>query len=72
MSILTRITDRKIPCVYTHVYHIMKNRRPGRYNSQRHAGSRKYFSGLSNGKSNESVYCEGSGKNLEMFLLRKR
>ena len=44
---MTRITDRKIPCVYIHVYQIVKNRGPGPYNLLRHADNRKYFSGLS-------------------------
>ena len=44
---LTRITDQKILCLYTHVYHIMKNEGPGPYNSLRHVDNRKYFSGLS-------------------------
>ena len=43
---LTRITGRKIPCVYIHVYQIIKNRGPGPYNSLRHADNTKYFSGL--------------------------
>ena len=47
ISILTRITDRKIPCVYIDVYKIIKNWGPGPYNSLRHADNRKYFSGLS-------------------------
>ena len=47
INILTRITDRKIPFVYIHVFQIVKNRGPGPYNLQRHAGNRKYFSGLS-------------------------
>ena len=47
INILTRITDRKIPCVYIHVYHITKNQGPGPCNSLRHADNRKYFSGLS-------------------------
>ena len=47
INILTRITDRKIPCVYIHVYHIIKYWEPGPYNSLRHADNRKYFSGLS-------------------------
>ena len=46
-NLLTRITDRRIPCVYTHAYHVIKNRGPGPYNSLRHADNRKYFSGLS-------------------------
>ena len=45
--ILTRITDWKIPCVYIHVYQIIKNQRPGPYNSLRHADNRKYCSGHS-------------------------
>ena len=44
---MTRITDRKIPCVYIHIYQIIKDRAPGPYNSLRHANNRKYFSGLS-------------------------
>ena len=36
INILTRITDWKIPCVYTHVYHIIKNREPGLYNYLHH------------------------------------
>ena len=47
LNLLTRITDRKIPSLYTHVYHVIKNRGPGPYNSLRHADNRKYFSGLS-------------------------
>ena len=43
---LTRITDRKIPCVYIRVYRITKNWGPGLYNSLRHADNRRYFSGL--------------------------
>ena len=63
---LTRITDRKIPCVYIHVYRITKNRGPGPYNSLRHADNRRYFSGsLSNAKLRGSAHVllgEGSGK----------
>ena len=33
--------------MYIHVDQIIKNRRPGSYNSLRHADSRKYISGLS-------------------------
>ena len=44
---LTRITDWKIPCVYIHVYQIIKNWEPGLYNSLHHADNKKYFSGLS-------------------------
>ena len=45
-NIQTRITYQKIPCLYTHVYQIIKNWGPGPYYSLRHA-DRKYFSGLS-------------------------
>ena len=73
---LTKITDRKIPCVYIYVYQIIKNRGPGPYNSLRHANNRKnFFGSLSNTKSKGSAHVllgEGSGKNLETFLLRKR
>ena len=44
---LTRITDRKIPCVYIRAYEKIKNWGRGPYNSLRHADNRKYFSGLS-------------------------
>ena len=47
ISILTRITDPKIQCVYIHLYQILKNWRPGPYNSLRHADNRKDFLGLS-------------------------
>ena len=61
--------------MHIHVYQIMKNRGPGPHNSKRHAVNRKYFSSLSNTKSKESAHVslgEGSGKTLEMFLLKKR
>ena len=47
MNTLIRITDRKVQCVYIHVCQIIRNQGPGPYDSQRHADSRKYFSGLS-------------------------
>ena len=47
INILTRITNRKIACVYIHAYQIMKNRGPGRYNSQRHPDNTKKCSDLS-------------------------
>ena len=75
INILTRITDRKIPCVYIHVYHIIKYWEPGPYNSLRHADNRKYFSGLSvmqNRKEAHVLLGDGREKNLETFLLRKR
>ena len=40
---LTRITDRKIPCVYIHVCQVIRNQGPGPYNSLRQADNRKYF-----------------------------
>ena len=73
--ILARITDQKISYVYVHVYRIIKNWGPGLFNSVRHADNRKYFLGLSNVKlkGNGNVLLgDGSGKNLDMFLLRKR
>ena len=62
---LTRITDRKIPCVYIHVYQITKNRGHGPYNSLRHADKRRYFSGLSLPRNRWKAHVllgEGSGK----------
>ena len=62
---LTRITDRKIPCVYIHVYRITKNWGPGPYNSLRHADNKIFFGSLSNAKSKGSAHVllgEGSGK----------
>ena len=43
---LTRITDRKIPCVYIQFCQI-KKLGPGPYISLHHADSRRCFSGLS-------------------------
>ena len=43
---MTRITDWKIPCVFTHVYHIIGSWGPGPYNSLCDAGNRKYFFGI--------------------------
>ena len=45
------------------------------HNCLRHTDNKKYFSVFSNAKlrGNTNVLLgEGSGKNLEMFLLRKR
>ena len=73
--ILTRIPDRKILRVYSCLSNDIKNRGPGPCNSLRHIHDRKYFSGLSNTKSKGSVHDplgEGSERNLEMILLRKR
>ena len=61
--------------VYIQVYHIRKNRGPGPYNSLRHANNRRYFSGLSLTRNRREAHVslgEESGKNLEIFLLRKR
>ena len=57
-----------------YVYQIIKDGRPGLYNSLRHADNRKYFLGLSHAKSKGSTHDllgEGRGKNLYMLLLRK-
>ena len=50
ISMLTRITDQKILCVYIHVYQITKNWGPGRYNSLRHADNEIFFGSLFNVK----------------------
>ena len=56
ISMLTRITDRKISCVYICAYRITKNRGPGPCNSLRHANNRKYFSGLSLTRNRREVH----------------
>ena len=74
MNILTRITNRRIPFVRSCLSDIIKNRRPGPYNSLRHADNRKYFPSLSNTKSKGNPHVslgQGSGKDLELFLLIK-
>ena len=43
---MTRITDRKISCVYIHVYHIIKIWGTGPYNSLYYDDKRKHFSGF--------------------------
>ena len=53
---LTRITDRKIRCVYIHVYQITKKWGPGPDNSPCHADNTRYFSTLSNAKSKGSAH----------------
>ena len=58
----TRITDRKIPCVYIHVYRITKNGGPGPCNSLRHADDRRYISGL---------FPTRNRKETHMFYLAK-
>ena len=40
---LTRITDRKISCVYIHVYRLTKNLGPVSYNPLHHTDNRRYF-----------------------------
>ena len=72
---LTRIRDRKILCVYIHVYRITKNWGPGPYNSLRHADNKRYFSGLSLTRNEGKRTCltwRGKWENLSRFLLRKR
>ena len=74
INILTRITDQNIPCVYIHVYQITKNWAPGPYNSVSQADNRKIFWVSPNAKSKGTAHIlldNGSGKNLQMFLLRK-
>ena len=44
---MTRITDRKIPFAYIHVYQVIKNQGRDPYNWLRHADNKKYFLGLS-------------------------
>ena len=58
-----------------HVSQIIKNRVPALYNSLRHTDNRKYFLGISvtqNQREAHMFNLAKSGKNLEMFLLRKR
>ena len=62
---LTRVIDWKIPCIYFHIYQIIKNWVPGLYNSLCRADNRRYFLGLSNVKLKGSAHVllgEGSGK----------
>ena len=47
IKLLTRITDRKILCVYIQVYRITKNWGPGPYDSLHHIDNGRHFSGLS-------------------------
>ena len=76
-SILTRITDWKILCVYIiHVYRITKNWGPGPCNSLHHADNRRYFLSLSsaNMKSKGSAHVlhdEGSGKIWTCYCWEK-
>ena len=59
---LTKIAERKIPCVYIHAYQITKNWGPGPYNSVRHTDNRRYFSGLS---------LKGNWREAHMFYLAR-
>ena len=43
ISMHTRMTDGKIPCVYIHVYRKTKNWGPGPYHSLRHNDNKRYF-----------------------------
>ena len=53
---LTRITDKKILCVYIHVYRITKNCGPGPFNPLCHSDNRRYFSGLSLTRNRREVH----------------
>ena len=64
---LTRITDRKIPCVFIHVYCITKNWGPGPYNSLRHSDNRRYFSGLSLTRNRRKAHMFYSVRELGKF-----
>ena len=60
--------------MYIHIYQTRKYLELGTYNSIHDVDIRKKFFGLSNPKLRESVHVslgEGSGKNLDMFLLRE-
>ena len=72
---LNRITERMIPCVYSYLLSKTKSRGPGWFNSLHHTDDKNIFGSLSNTKSKGSTrdsHGEGSGRKLEMFLLRKR
>ena len=64
---LTRITDRKIPCVYIRAYEKIKNWGPGPYNSLRHADNRKYFSGLSLTRNPREVHMFNLAREVGKF-----
>ena len=62
---LTRITDRKILCIYIHVCQITENWGPCLYNSLCHADNRRYFWSLSlmwNQREAHVLLGKGSGK----------
>ena len=67
ISILTRIIGRKIPCVYIHVYQIIKNWGLGPYNSPRHADNRRYFSGLFLTRNRREAYMFYLAKEVGKF-----
>ena len=75
ISMLTRITDRKSPCVDIHVYQTIKNWGPGPCNPLRHADNRTYFSGLpltENRREAQNVLLgEGRGKILTCSCWEK-
>ena len=59
---MTRITDRKIPCVYSCLSNKKKNRGPGPYNSKCHVDNRKCFLGL---------FLTGNQGEAHMFYLAR-
>ena len=71
-GVLNKITDGKILCVNSCLLNDIKNRIPGPYNSLRHTHDRKHFSNTKSKGSAQDLLGEGSGRNLGMFLLRKR
>ena len=64
---LTRIADRKIACVYVHVYRITKLWGPGPYNSLRHADNKRYFSGLSLTQNRREAHMSYLAREVEKF-----
>ena len=72
---MTRITGRKIPCVYIHIYQIIKNRGPGPYNSLRDADNRKHFLGPSltwNWREAHVLLGKGNGEKFGDALAVKK
>ena len=72
---LTKITDRKIPCVYIHVYRITKSRGPGPHNSLRHTDNRRYFPSLSLTRNRREAHMSYLKKEVGKFghvLAEKR
>ena len=64
---LTRITYRKIPCAYIHVYRITKNSGPGPYYSSHHTDNRRYFSALSLTRNRREAHMFYLAKELGKF-----